>query len=69
MSCSAKAVASYPQPCLTRLNDEVFDDIIAFLDSADQVGKNIGTTINVVEATNMHAHCRSVEGSGFRAPA
>ena len=33
-----------------RLNDEVFDDIIAFLDSADQVGKNIGTTINVVEA-------------------
>ncbi|CAE7281592.1 ttc30a [Symbiodinium sp. CCMP2456] len=37
------------------LNDEVFDDIIAFLDSADQVGKNIGTTINVVEAANEDA--------------
>lgn len=37
------------------LNDEVFDDIIAFLDSADQVGKNIGTSINVVEAASEDA--------------
>eukprot|EP00931_Biecheleriopsis_adriatica_P094237 TRINITY_DN6790_c0_g1_i3.p1 TRINITY_DN6790_c0_g1~~TRINITY_DN6790_c0_g1_i3.p1 ORF type:complete len:646 (+),score=188.81 TRINITY_DN6790_c0_g1_i3:85-2022(+) len=34
------------------LNDEAFDDIIAFFDAADQVGKNIGTQINVVDAAN-----------------
>eukprot|EP00913_Durusdinium_trenchii_P024818 g23294.t1 len=35
--------------------DSLLEDIIAFLDSADQVGKNIGTTINVVEAANEDA--------------
>lgn len=32
------------------LNDETFDDIIAFFDAADLVGKNIETMINPVEA-------------------
>ena len=36
------------------------EDILAFLDSADQVGKNIGTTINVVEAANEDAAKRTV---------
>eukprot|EP00931_Biecheleriopsis_adriatica_P094236 TRINITY_DN6790_c0_g1_i2.p1 TRINITY_DN6790_c0_g1~~TRINITY_DN6790_c0_g1_i2.p1 ORF type:complete len:646 (+),score=188.67 TRINITY_DN6790_c0_g1_i2:123-2060(+) len=37
---------------MVMLNDEAFDDIIAFFDAADQVGKNIGTQINVVEAAS-----------------
>lgn len=35
------------------LKDEAFDDIINFFDSAAQVGKNIPTTVNLVENENV----------------
>jgi tetratricopeptide repeat protein 30 len=34
------------------LKDEAFDDIVNFFDSAAQVGKNIPTTVNLVEAAD-----------------
>merc|ERR1719313_2785812 len=43
------------------LKDEAFDDLIDFFDAAAQVGKNIPTTINLVEAvTDTAAPKRTV---------
>merc|ERR1712087_944497 len=42
------------------LKDEAFDDVIAFFDAASQVGKNIPTTINVIENQDSSAPKRTV---------
>merc|ERR1719182_917226 len=42
------------------LKDEAFDDLVAFFDAAAQVGKNIPTTINLLEGVSPDQQKRTV---------